>query len=190
MNKVIITGFGAFHTHKDNPSEKLLAQMVPLAGKDIEYQTSVLPVVFSQIPSEIDTLLNDLTDVVAIIFCGLAASRTVVTPEKVALNWVYCPSRADNEGKVYEKGEPLEKGKELALMSTFPVEEMSRYFNDQGLEAQVSFSAGTYVCNQTFFYGLKKCGNIPCTFLHLPPDVDVKALAKNLDGFLRSSLLG
>ncbi len=189
MKKVIISGFGAFHTHKENPSEKLAAQMVHLSGKGVNYHSTILPVVFSEIPSQVNKLLEQLDDVAAILFCGLAASRQIVTPEKIALNWLYCPGRPDNEGKIFDKGEPLEKEGQLALMSTFPVEELSSFLKKRNMESEVSFSAGTYVCNQTYYYGLKKAGNIPCTFLHLPQDVDVSELAKNLDDFLRASLL-
>jgi len=190
VKKVIITGFGAFHTHRENPSEALIREMTSFK-EEIDYQTTLLPVVFSKIPGKVSEL-GPIEDADALIFCGLAASRNEITPEKIALNWVYSPERKDNEGVDFHVGRPLIEGAPLALMSTFNVEGLSDHFNNDQLKSRVSFSAGTYVCNQTFFEGLNRLKvkglETPCTFLHLPSDVDVKKLAASLHHFLKTTL--
>lgn len=185
MNKkkrVLLTGYGAFDVHSENPSERLCEVM-----KDGDYgfqlETKILPVVFSRIPDVLADL--DLSSYDIVVFCGLAASREEVTPEKIALNWLYSPDRSDNEGVKVDRGEALIPELPLAQMSSFPVEALTAFLNDHGTKAKMSFSAGTYVCNATYFYGLSfSLGRNQCVFIHLPKDCDVVKLAKNLSDFI------
>lgn len=180
---VLLTGYGAFHTHSDNPSERLCDEFGALKIEGWDITTKVLPVVFSDIPDVLADLELGTYDIV--LFTGLAASREKVTPEKIALNWLYSPDRADNSGKKVEEGEPLIPELPLAQMATFPVEDFTNFLNEEGIESKVSFSAGTYICNQTFFYGLSySLGQNQCAFIHLPMNVDVKKFAETLGRFL------
>lgn len=181
--RLLLTGYGAFHTHNDNPSEKLCEHMKGQEIEGWEIETKILPVVFSQIPDVLADM--DLQSYDVVLFTGLAASRDEVTPEKIALNWLYSPDRADNSGKTVDVGEPLIPELPLAQMATFPVEELTDFLNVEGLKAKLSFSAGSYVCNSTFFHGLcYSLGKNQCAFIHMPQDVDVKKLASALSSFL------
>jgi pyroglutamyl-peptidase len=189
--RLLITGFGPFHTHRTNPSEELMKLVVQKQREGIEVVGEVLPVVFSRIRDCLEEVhkRHDLASFDAILFCGLAASRDKVTPEKVALNWVYSKERADNEGVSFHRGERIDAGVENALFSSFPVEDFANFLNKHGIESAVSFSAGTYVCNSTFFQGLRKLGALnsshtPCTFLHIPKDCDVENLSSLIIEFL------
>lgn len=184
---VLLTGYGAFHTHKDNPSEALCHEFSGLKIDGWEVTTKVLPVVFSEIPDVLADLELGQYDVV--LFTGLAASRDEVTPEKVALNWLYSPDRADNSGVRIDEGAPLIPELPLAQMASFPVEKLTSFLNQKGVQAKLSFTAGTYICNQTFFYGLSySLGQNKCAFIHMPKDVDVKSFAKRLAEFLETHL--
>ena len=181
--RLLITGYGAFHTHSDNPSEALCQVMAEQEVEGWEISTQILPIVFAQIPDVLADL--DLQSFDVVLFTGLAASREEVTPEKVALNWLWSPDRADNSGEKVLEGRPLVPELSLAQMASFPVEELTDFLNDEGIESKLSFSAGTYVCNSTFFHGLcYSLGKNQCTFIHLPESVDVKKLADALSRFL------
>ena len=181
--RILLTGYGAFHTHNENPSQALCEQMASQKIEGWEIETKILPVVFAQIPDVLADL--DLQSYDVVIFTGLAASREEVTPEKVALNWLYSPDRADNSGEKVLEGKPLIPELPLAQMATFPVEELTDFLNEQGIESKLSFSAGTYVCNSTFFHGLcYSLGKNKCCFIHLPQDVNVDQLAEALSCFL------
>lgn len=183
VRNVLLTGYGAFHTHNENPSEILCQEFGALKLDGWNITTKVLPVVFNEIPDILADLELGTYDVV--LFTGLAASRNEVTPEKVALNWLYSPERADNSGKKVEVGEPLIPELPLAQMATFPVEELTKFLNEEGLTSKLSFSAGTYICNQTFFYGLSYAlDQNKCAFIHMPSDIDPKKLAEALGRFL------
>ncbi len=183
--RLLLTGYGAFHTHDENPSERLCLAMEQREVEGFEVHTSVLPVVFAQIPDILADL--DLQSFDVILFTGLAASREEITPEKVALNWLYSPERADNSGQTIDEGRPLIPELPLAQMSTFPVEELTEHLLGDGLLAKMSFSAGTYVCNSTFFHGLcYSLGRNQCAFMHIPEDVNVDKLADSLCRFIAS----
>lgn len=180
--RVLLTGYGAFDVHKDNPSQHLAKAIEKKSSNDLEIVTKILPVVFSEIPDVLADL--DLASYDIVLFTGLAGSREKITPEKVALNWIYSPERSDNSGVKIEEGRPLVPELPLAQMATFPVEELTKFLNEEGMEASLSFSAGTYVCNATFFYGLCYClGQNKCAFLHIPKDCDVERLADCLSRF-------
>lgn len=191
MPRILITGFGPFHTHASNPSEELVKAIALKSNEQIEIVGEILPVVFSQIEKSFAKIHDkyDFKSFDAIIFCGLAASRVKVTPEKVALNWLYSKERKDNEGICFSVGKKIDNSVENALFSTFPVEELADFFNREGVSSEVSFSAGTYVCNSTFFHGLKKLKelgvpNTPCTFLHIPKDCSIEKLSSLIIEFL------
>lgn len=181
--RLLLTGYGAFHTHKENPSEKLCLAMGQLKMEGLEIVTEVLPVVFSQIPDVLAEM--DLQSFDYVLFTGLAASREEITPEKVALNWLYSPERADNAGEVIREGRPLVPELPMAQMASFPVEALTDFLKEEGFLAKLSFSAGTYVCNSTFFHGLcYSLGQNQCAFMHIPKDVDVEKLAASLGRFI------
>lgn len=181
--RVLLTGYGAFDVHKENPSEALALAMENKSSKEVEIFTKILPVVFSEIPDVLADL--DLASFDVVLFTGLAASRDKITPEKVALNWIYSPDRSDNSGVKIEEGKPLIPELPLAQMATFPVEKLTQFLKQEGFEASTSFSAGTYVCNATFFYGLcYSLGSNKCAFIHIPKDCDTEKLSDSLCRFL------
>ena len=176
--KVLVTGYGPFLDHKENPSLKVAQEM---GNYDfIDYQE--LPVEFSQLDKALKKLEIKEKNYDFIFLLGLAASRKKVTPEMVALNWCYCPGRPDNEGKVFEQGELLIQEGEKAIFSSLDVEGLSQHLNNLGIHSEVSFTAGTYVCNATYYKVLfhLRDSQAKCCFIHIPPDVEVKKLALGL----------
>jgi len=69
-------------------------------------------------------------------------------------------------------GEPIEPDGADGYFATIHVEKICDTLKSRGIPAQVSYSAGTYVCNCTMYsllYFLKKTGlDIPAGFIHVP----------------------
>ena len=106
-----------------------------------------------------------------VILCvGQAGGRSAVTPERVAVN-VMDASIADNAG-VIPVDQPIVPGGEDGLFATVPVKAMALAIREAGIPAQVSNTAGTFVCNQLLYGVLKLCRDrYPRTragFIHLP----------------------
>jgi pyroglutamyl-peptidase len=115
------------------------------------------------------------------ILLGEASLRPVVSIEKVAINWMDFRI-ADNSGKQI-LDQPVIKGGPAAFFSTLPVNLIQNQLKIDGIPAEISLSAGAYLCNQVFYSSLyysslenPKC---LCGFIHLPP-LPKQVVEKNL----------
>lgn len=158
---ILVSGFKPFLKEKINPSE-LLVEKLKVNYQDIS--TVILPVEFDRAYLELQKHINATQPKFVIMF-GQAGGRPNVCLEKVALNWNQTKS-ADEAGKNPGVGR-IGDG-ELALMSTFPVDDLSVFLADRRLKVEVSFSAGTFVCNNLYFKVLKNHPLIQSIFVHVP----------------------
>ena len=87
----------------------------------------------------------------AVLCLGLAGSRSAISLERVAIN--LCDARiADNAG-ARPAGTPVVAGGPAAHFSRLPVKALVQRLQAAGLPAELSLSAGSFVCNQVM-YGL------------------------------------
>lgn len=106
----------------------------------------------------------------AIISLGQAGGRSCISIERVAIN-VDDAKIADNDGNkpidkfIFEDGEN-------AYFSTLPIKAMVEAIKAAKIPAEISNSAGTYVCNHLMYGILYKINkerlNIRAGFIHLP----------------------
>lgn len=151
MKKVLISGFEPFGGASVNPALEAVQQ---LAGRNLAggvIVTCTVPVVrFKAIEAVVAAIEAERPDYV--ITVGQAAGRTGITPERVAIN-VDDFRIPDNEG-IQVVDEPIVAGAPDAYFTTLPIKAMVRAMQDQGIPAQVSNTAGTFVCNH-LFYGIQ-----------------------------------
>ena len=106
---------------------------------------------------------------VQIILLFQAGGRAAITFERVAIN---CMSARipDNAGQT-PQDEAIADGS-LALHSTADVRKLAQAIQDAGIPAQVSYSAGAYVCNDLYYqvldYFQKADRPLPVCFIHVP----------------------
>lgn len=181
---VLLTGFDAFGGAVLNPSW-LAAQA--LHGRQIAGHRVVaacLPTVFDESLGELQALLAAHRP--AMVVClGLASGRRAVSLERVAIN-IDDASLADNRGRQPVDTPVVHRGP-TAYFSTLPVKAMLLALHGQGLPAELSHSAGTFVCNHVF-YGLMHTlatepalGGTRGGFVHVP-GLDVIALPDLVGG--------
>jgi pyroglutamyl-peptidase len=86
----------------------------------------------------------------------------------VAINLRYAKI-PDNKGQ-QPKDEPVTKEGTQAYFSTLPVRQMAEAIAAAGVAAQVSYSAGAYVCNDLFYTLLHRYHNSQTKvgFVHIP----------------------
>ncbi len=104
----------------------------------------------------------------AVICLGQAGGRSAISIERVAINWDEA-ALADNAGQI-RAGQPILKTAPAAYFSTLPIHAMRNAVAAQGLPAEISSTAGHFVCNHVFFsllHSLRK-ENIAAGFIHLP----------------------
>lgn len=168
IRNVLVTGFEPFGGDALNPS-MTLAQA--LDGSHIEGHTVrgvVLPCRFDLAPMALARALAQCQP--ALVVClGLAGSRTAVSIERVALNLIDARI-GDNAGN-QPIDTPVLSGAAPAYFSTLPVKALAAALRRAGIPAEVSHSAGTFVCNQVFFSLMHQLCLYPGVrggFVHLP----------------------
>ena len=168
---ILITGFEPFDSAKTNPSYEAI-KLLPDTLGDKQIEKLELPVVFKEAA---DIVINRLktTAYDAVIMIGVAGTRDAITPEVIAINLADAriPDNKGNSPKWQKISESASDG----LFSTLPVKEMAAAMGKENIKASLSYSAGTYVCNDTFFRVLSYIKDndlgIPCGFIHVPdPD--------------------
>lgn len=163
--KLLITAFEAFDGETVNASLEAVSALPDRIGEwDIHKLT--IPVVFGKgAQAVMDFTKRCPMD--AVLCIGQAAGRSAVTPEMLAINLQYA-SIPDNDGNC-PKDEPIENGKE-ARFSTMPIRRMAETVKANGIPCEVSYSAGTYVCNDTYYRLLSFFEGTPVKvgFIHLP----------------------
>jgi pyroglutamyl-peptidase len=145
---VLLTGFDAFGGANLNPSW-LLA--LGLHGRQVGGHRIVaaqLPTVFGTSLSVLDGLLEQHRPVL-VVCLGQAAGRSAISLERVAIN-VDDARIADNAG-AQPVDDPVVAAAPAAYFSSLPIKAMWLGLRKAGIAAEVSQSAGTFVCNHVFF---------------------------------------
>jgi pyroglutamyl-peptidase len=166
---VLVTGFEPFGGSAVNASEKVVALLEREQIAGLEIQTAVLPVEAAAGPVRLVELLDTLKPE-AVLCLGEASRRAVLTVERVALNLLDYRI-ADNQGVVVTD-QPVAADGPDAYFVSLPVREILEAVRAAGVPAELSLSAGTYLCNQvlyTMLHHLARRGrDIPAGFIHLP----------------------
>ncbi|PQJ89264.1 pyroglutamyl-peptidase I [Aliivibrio sifiae] len=167
MKKILITGFEPFGDDKINPA---LEAVRLIAGRKLnggEISICQVPVVRYKSIETVKKAIEELQPY-AVITVGQASGRAAITPERIAIN-VDDFRIPDNDG-IQVIDEPVVEGGPDAYFTTLPIKAMVSEIQQKGIPAQVSNTAGTFVCNH-LFYGIQhylKDTNIRHGFIHIP----------------------
>ncbi len=168
MRFVLITGFEPFGGETVNPSALAVAALDgrTIAGRKVVAR--VLPCVFGAAIEALDAELRRVRPEL-VICVGQAGGRAPITVERVAVN-VDDARIADNAG-ARPIDRPIEKRGPVAYWSTLPIKAIVSALHDAGIAAEVSQTAGTFVCNHVF-YGLMRAlsrrRGVRGGFIHVP----------------------
>ncbi len=148
---ILLTGFEPFGGESTNPSwTAALEARDMLRTEGHEVQAVELPCVFGDsiraLEDALDRFAPDL-----VICAGQAGGRSRVSLERIAIN---CDDARipDNSGKA-PVDEPVVPGGPAAYFGSLPVKAALAALTAARIPAEVSQTAGTYVCNH-LFYGL------------------------------------
>jgi pyroglutamyl-peptidase len=165
---VVLTGFEPFGGDVRNPSAEVARVLdgAVIGGRTVV--GAVLPCRFGASLLEVDRLLRRHRPEL-VICTGLAGGRAQVTPERVAIN-VDDARIPDNAG-AQPVDRPVVRGGPAAYWSTLPVKAIVADLRRRGLPADVSQTAGTFVCNHVFYglmHRLRRRVGVRGGFIHLP----------------------
>lgn len=177
--RILVTAFEPFGNGIVNASLEALRRL-PDEVDGREIIKVELPVSFSRGPARaIEAIERYSPDAV---ICLGQAPRDSISIERVAIN-VMDAKAPDNDGFRPVDQPVMAKGP-AAHFSTLPIKRMAAAIQETGIPANVSNSAGTYVCNAVMYHVLHHAaGNRPdraAGFIHVPAglahNVSVKAL--------------
>lgn len=168
---VLLTGFEPFAGHPVNASW-LAVQAVARAWRGSDLLTAELPVSFGRAPLVLwDRLQAVRPDVVVCV--GEAAGRSHVGIERVAVN-IADAELADNDG-AWPVDAPVVLGGPVGYLTGLPLRACLAAAKGTGVPTEISDTAGTYVCNATFYALMDALTGMPGVrggFVHLPRTPD------------------
>ncbi len=171
--QVLLTGFEPFGGDGHNPSWPAARRAAELLQEDGIGATAVLlPCAFTESGPVLDEALRRHRPQV-VIACGLAGGRAAVTVERVAVN-LQDARIPDNAGE-QPAGSPVVPGGPAAWFATLPVKRVSAALRQAGIPAELSLSAGSFVCNHVFAHlmdGAPAHGIRAAGFIHVPWDAE------------------
>ena len=145
---VLVTGFEPFGPDSVNPSwmaaQALHGRMV--AGHRV---------IGAQLPTVFGAAIHALRELLArhrpvlVVGTGQAGGRGAISLERVAIN-VNDARIPDNTG-AQPVDTPVIEGAPAAYFTTLPIKAMLAAMQAAGIHAEVSQTAGTFVCNHAFF---------------------------------------
>ena len=164
--RLLITGFDPFDGGAVNPSSQAVMDLPDFVG-DFVLCKLTIPTVFGkaamQVLAQAEAFRPDV-----ILCVGLAGGRDAVTPERIAVN-IRDARLPDNEGN-QPAGEFVIPDGPAAYFATVPVRRMVEAIESQGIPAQISYSAGVFVCNDLLYRLLHHYNGTETKvgFLHVP----------------------
>ncbi len=171
-NTLLLTYFGPFPGVPVNPTvalaegaQRLLTRMRP----DLNVITRELPVSYDGSSAALRAALQEVQPD-ALISLGVAVGRDVVSLEQVAIN-LDSAGIEDNDGD-RRCDEPIVPDGREAYFSSLPVRASFERLRAAGEPVEISYTAGTYVCNHVFYEGQRISRDlglsIPAGFVHVP----------------------
>ncbi|MFN0186685.1 MAG: pyroglutamyl-peptidase I [Aquabacterium sp.] len=166
---ILLSGFEPFDGEAVNPSWEVARALHGTTVGDARVEALCLPCAFAHALPVLRQALRRQRPAVTLAL-GLAGSRSAVSVERVAINLMDARI-ADNAGR-QPLDEPVQPGGRAAWFSSLPVKAIVQDIGRAGIAAELSFSAGSFVCNQVF-YGLMAAAarraGMRAGFIHLPP---------------------
>ena len=166
--KALVTGFDPFGGDAINPSYEAVRRLPARLGR-LQVVTAQLPTSFARAPRRLRALIA--REQPQIVLCvGLAADRAAISIERIAIN-LSDARIADNDG-AQPRNKAVIARAPAAYFSTLPVVKIVDALQRAGLSAELSMSAGTFVCNHVFYGLMHAAARSTCVrragFVHVP----------------------
>lgn len=165
----LLTGFEPFDGEAINPSWEVARALdgEPIGGWRVA--AVQLPCVFGASRAALEAAITRRRPA-GVIALGLAGNRGAISVERVAVNLV--DARIPDNAGAQPVDVPVVAGAPLALATRLPAKAIVARLQAAGLHAELSLSAGSFVCNEVMYgllHRLRRRPAMPAGFIHLPP---------------------
>jgi len=176
---IFLTGFEAFGNSSINPS---ILACESFDGEVIDnylIRSFEIPLIYNSIKNSIISILDKKPSA---IICTGQSQRSVISLERVAVNIADVSRTAYNcESKPTD--EILENEGPAGYFTTLPIRKFKEILEKKKIPCEISNSAGTFGCNQIFYYLMHYLENnnlkIPAGFIHVP-SLPEQVVGKNI----------
>ena len=176
MARILLTGFEPFGSALVNPSQQLVQHLAHDGIAGAEIITAILPVAARHVPQQIQQLLIEHQPDWCIML-GLAEGRAQISFERIAINLADFRI-TDNAGDQLIDA-PIVSNGPAAYFSTLPMRAMQEACIAVGTPAELSLSAGAYLCNLIFYTARHACETLGLAtragFIHVPATPELAA---------------
>ena len=146
--KILFTGFDPFGGETINPAFEAV-KLLPEEVAGAEVIKVEIPTVFrkgaAKLKAAVEKYKPDF-----VICVGQAGGRASVTPEFVGIN--YQDARIPDNDGLQPIGEIIMEDGDRAYFTKLPVKAIVAELQKTGIPASVSYTAGTYVCNDVMYH--------------------------------------
>lgn len=157
MPRILLTAFEPYDPWTENSSWLTLVELTRWINAHAQVVTRRYPVDFAEVARRLADDLSD--DITCTIHLGQSPGSASVQLEAIALN-------VDSHGRALISGGPT------GLRSELPLERWHNRIRARGIPAAVSWHAGTYLCNATFYLAMHRFLQtrrpLRSIFVHLP----------------------
>ncbi|MDP4163157.1 MAG: pyroglutamyl-peptidase I [Bacillota bacterium] len=186
--KLLLTGFEPFLDFMINPSAEIAKELDGQQVGNYKIISRILPVDFSEAAHALSRFIDEVNPD-AVISLGLAGGRNRITPERIAIN---CNDGVkDNRGFTPQDQKIAEDGPD-GYFSKLPIRKFVQILQENGYPAEISNSAGTYLCNNVMYHLLHKMNmenkDCPAGFVHIPSSHELALTSPNLPSWSQRDL--
>ena len=164
MPTVLITAFEPYDCWTENSSWLTLIELTKDLPNSPTITTRLYPVDFAATCERLAEDLDDNYDYA--LHLGQAPGNACIQLESVAINI------GGNSRQLPDEYEPLVPDGPVAYRSPLPLADWAAKLREAGIPSQVSYHAGTYLCNATLYLSHhvveQKNLKTRSTFIHLP----------------------
>ena len=168
---VVLTGFEPFAGFKVKPSWEAAKTYDDKEIDSFKVKSFQIPLAYKEIKPTITTIIDNHKPTVII---NLGQSyRPHISLEKAAINFAdLTESTIIYNCGTRSKDEILEPNAPVAYFTTLPIRKILNKLRQNNIPAEISFTAGTFGCNQLFYHTMPKIKtdqlDIHAGFIHVP----------------------
>ncbi|MFJ7840170.1 pyroglutamyl-peptidase I [Lysinibacillus sphaericus] len=188
MKKILLTGFVPFLDYTINPTMQIVESLNGSIMDGYEIVGRTLSVDFQQSAQQLKRYIGEIQPEI-IMSLGLAGGRFKITPERIAIN--VKDGEPDNNGYV-PVDESIDNGGQDAYITNLPIRKMVDRLCKEGYPAEISNTAGTYLCNNIMYEGLayaKQHTGIRAGFIHIPASFELAIQHGKIPGWNMQDLM-
>ncbi|MCC7084976.1 MAG: pyroglutamyl-peptidase I [Pirellulales bacterium] len=167
MTRVLLTAFEPYDRWKANASWLALVHLTQCLPAHPQLVTRLYPVDFSAMKERLAEDLSQRFDFA--LHVGQAPGSSRIQLEAIGLNIGGSYSQSPDQYR------PLASDGPVAYRTALPVDNWAVKLRRAGIPAQVSYHAGTYLCNATMYwshYLAERMGlKVQTAFIHVPLDI-------------------